>query len=235
MEKMERLGEISPKSLSRAAGVLYLIIIVTGMTSELVVRGTLLDVNDPSVTVRNIASSQYLFKLGFLADSVMLLCDVAIATLFFVLLKHVNQTLSLIAAAFRLTQAAILGMNLLNYYAVFLLIDGGHLTETISLSEKMIALFIKMHAYGYDLGLIFFGVSNLVLGYLVIKSEWFPSLFGYGLQAVGVAYLAGSYGRFMFSEPASLFETAYIIPFVVETAFCLWLIFKGVTARKDEV
>jgi hypothetical protein len=156
----------------------------------------------------------------------MLLSDVAIAILFYVLLKHVHQTLAIIAAAFRLTQAAILGVNLLNYYAAYLLAHGK--APAPDHAYALVSFFLDLHSYGYDLGLIFFGVSNLVLGYLVAKSKYFPAILGYGLQASAVVYLVGSYARFLSPDLMPIIEPMYLVPLVAELSFCLWLLVKGV-------
>lgn len=215
---------------ARTAGLLYLIIIVFGISSEVFIRGSLITPGDPAATTTNIMTSQSLFRAGFLADSIMLLCDVAIAILFYTLLKSINKTLAITAAAFRLIQAAILGMNLLNYYAVMLLLNGngsGELLETNQLHAQVM-LHLDMHSHGYDLGLLFFAVSNFVLGYLIVKSQRFPSILGYGLQAAATIYLVGSYTRFMLPDYVSFVEPFYIIPLVAELSLCLWLLIKGI-------
>jgi hypothetical protein len=153
--------------------------------------------------------------------------------LFYVLFRPVNKTLSLAAAAFRLTQASVLGINLLLYYAALLLLTGtgyGAAFEADQL-HALAMLLLDMHSHGYDLGLLFFGLSNLILGYLVIKSDSFPGILGYGLIAAAVVYLAGSFVRFLLPGYVSIFQPIYIIPLIAEFSFCLWLLVKGAKVR----
>lgn len=215
---------------ARIAGLLYLSIIVFGVFSEVVVRSRVIVWGDASATASNILASQGLFRMGFVADSMMLLADVAIAVIFYELLKPVSKTLSLAAAAFRLTQAAILGFNLLIYYAAILLLSDAVYTTIFDAAQlhSLAMLFLAMHSHGYDLGLLFFGVSNLILGYLVVKSRGFPVFLGYGLMGAAIVYLAGSYIRFAFPDYVSVFEPAYLVPLFAELSFCLWLLVKGV-------
>jgi hypothetical protein len=225
-----RTAETSPLIYARVAGFLYLIIIVFGIFSEVFIRSDLIVSGDATTTTTNILASEWLFRLGFVADSIMLLSDVAIAVLFYVLLKPVSKTLALTAAAFRLTQAAILGLNLLNYYtAILLLSDTGYATafEADQLNA-LVMLFLDMHRHGYDLGLLFFGLSSLILGYLVVKSDYFPGILGYGLIAAAVIYLTGSLTLFLFPDYVSLITPMYIVPLIAELSFCLWLLVKGV-------
>lgn len=80
--------EGSPLVYARTAGVLYLIIIVFGIFSEVFIRFSLIVEGDASATAMNILASEGLFRFGFVADSIMLLSDVAIAILFYVLLNQ---------------------------------------------------------------------------------------------------------------------------------------------------
>lgn len=227
---MTLLGdELPDQKWARTAGFLYLLIILCGITAEVVVRSALVIQGDPMASMENIQNSTGLYYLGFVLDVVMLLCDVAIAVLFYHLLKHVSKTLALMAAAFRLTQAAVLGVNLLNFYTPILLLS--YATFDVFNTEQvanLMSLFLQMHSYGYDLGLMFFAVSNLVLGYLLIRSAHFPSALGYLVQVAAIVYLVGSLVHFLWPSALALVQPAYVIPLVAELAFCLYLLIKGV-------
>ncbi len=228
-----RTIETPPLFYARIAGLLYLIIIVFGIFGEVVVRSSLIVAGDATTTANNILASEWLFRIGFAADSIMLLSDVAIAVIFYVLLKPVSKTLALIAAAFRLTQAAILGFNLLNYYAALLLLKGVGYANAFEPDQlnALAMLFLDMHSHGYDLGLLFFGLSSLILGYLVVKSDYFPAVLGYGLMAAAVVYLTGGFMLFLSPDYASIIEPIYIVPLIAELSFCLWLLMKGVKVK----
>jgi hypothetical protein len=225
-----RNAETSLSTYAKTAGLLYLIIIVCGIYSEVFVRSALIVPGDAAATVSNIMASEGLFKLAFVSDTIMLISDVAIAILFYLLLKPVSKILALTAAAFRLTQAAILGLNLLHYYTALLLLNGAGYTSTFNPDQldALAVLFLDIHSYGYDLGLIFFGFSNIILGYLVVKSDYLPGMLGYGLIAAAVVYLIGSFTRFLFPDHLSFVEPLYIVPLIAELAFGLWLLLKGV-------
>ena len=219
--------------IARIAGFLYLLIIVLGLSSEVLIRGNLIVPGNALVTIENILASNALFKAGFVADSIMLLSDVAIAILFYALLKSVNVTLALTATAFRLIQAAIISVSLLNYYAVQLLLQGDGISLDDTHLQSQVRLLLDMHSYGYDLGLIFFALSNFILGYLLIKSNLFPSILGVGLQMSAVVYLIGSYTRFLVPEYITYIQPIYIIPIFAELSLCLWLMIKGVKVQND--
>ncbi len=219
--------------VARAAGVLYLVIIASGLFSELFVRARLIVDGDASATATNILASMSLFRIGFAADAIMLLSDVAIAVLLFVLLRPVNSTLSLLAAAFRLIQVSILGVNLLFHHVAALVLtrDADVVMFDTEQVHALATLFLNMHGHGYDLGLMFFAVSNFILGYLIVKSRFSPALLGYGLIAAAMVYLAGSFIRFLAPIFMPVIEPAYAIPLVAELAFALWLLTSCDKAR----
>jgi hypothetical protein len=223
----------SSSAVARAAGVLYLIIIVSGLFSELFVRARLIVDGDVGATAAHILASMSLFRSGFAADTVMLLSDVAIAVLLYVLLRPVNGTLSLLAAAFRLTQASILGLNLLFYYSASVVLNStaqvGIFTD--EQLQSLATLLLNMHSHGYDLGLIFFAASNFILGYLIARSKCTTTVLGYGLVAAAFVYLTGSSIRFLAPHLLPVFEPVYAIAFVAEVAFALWLLTRRDTVR----
>jgi hypothetical protein len=219
----------SPLHYARVTGILYLAIIAAGLFGEFAVRSSLLVAGDASTTAENILAAESLFRTGFAADAIMLLCDVAVAVLLYLLLEPVSRTLALLAAAFRLTQTAILGMNLLNYHAALLLLTGAEYAAGLETGQRyaLMQLLLDMHGHGYDLGLLFFGLSNLVLGYLIIRADYIPGILGLGLAAAAVVYLAGGLARFLLPAYVSTLEPLYLIPLLAELSFGLWLVFRN--------
>ncbi|AMA10780.1 DUF4386 domain-containing protein [Picosynechococcus sp. PCC 73109] len=224
----------SPQIYARAVGVLYLIIIVLGLFSEIFVRSPLIAPGDAATTASNIMAAEPLFRVGFLADSIMCLSDVAVAVLLFVLLRPINKILALIALCFRVTQTAVIALSLLNYYAAILLLKGSNYTAAFDVAQlnSLSSLFLDLHSYGYDLGLILFGVHCLVLGYLIAKSLYMPRVLGYLVMAAGITYLIGSYTRFLFPDFVEAIAPIYLVTIISELSLCLWLLIKGVNPKQ---
>jgi hypothetical protein len=230
----DRARQTSPQVYARAAGVLYLVIIVFGIGAEVLVRGSLIVPGDAAATATNVAGSPGLFRLGFLGDSIAFVCDVALAVLLYVLLEPVGKTLALIAAAFRLTQTAVIALNLISYYSALLILDGAGYAAAFDPAQlnALAALALDKHAHGYDLGLIFFGASCVVLGALIVRSGYLPKWLGALVALAGIVYLAGSYALFLAPDLAAAIQPAYAIPLVSEVALCLWLLIRGVNVER---
>jgi len=221
---------------ARLAGALYLIIIVFGIFGEMFVRSGLIVPGDAPATAGRIAASDGLFRVGFLADSIMFLSDVALAVLLYVLLKPVNKVVALMAMGFRLTQTAVIAMNLLHYYAAILILDGSNYSKAFGTTESagLASLFLDLHAHGYDLGLLLFGLHCVLLGYLVFKSRYLPRMLGALVVAAGLVYLIGSYTRFLAPAYVEAVSPIYAVAIISEVSLCLWLLIKGVNLEQWE-
>lgn len=217
---------------ARVGGVLYIAIIVFGIWSDGFVRSALIVPGDPALTSKNILGSLELFRMSFVADTIMVLCDVALAVVLYVLLRSVNRPIALMAAAFRLTQAAVLGANLLNQSAVILVLTESGKTLEATTRDAIALLFAQGHAYGYDIGLLFFGINCMLTGFLVYRSVFLPRAIGVMVMASGPVYLVGSYLRFLAPGVAGYFQVAYLLPVIAELAFGLWLLIRGVDSEK---
>jgi len=215
------------RSVARLAGLFYVVIIVCGMASELAVRVPNIVPGDPAATAANLVEKAGLFRLSVAADIVMALSDVALAVLLFWLLRPAGGILALAAMAFRLVQAAIIGAGLLFQQAALLAANSAPGFDPAG-RKALALLFLDLHAHGYDLGLVFFGVACLCLGRLIVLSGYLPRWLGYLVAAAGLVYLAGSFTRFLAPEFLGAVQFAYAIPLVAETAFALWLLLRGV-------
>ena len=225
------------RKTARVAGFLYLTIIIAGIFAEFFVRSSLIVPGDATATATNILASESLFRLGIASDLIMIMCDIALALLFYVLLKPVSNSLSLLAAFFRLAQAAILGLNLLNLFFVLQLLHGANYLTVFSADQlhALVLLFLNGHSIGYSIGLVLFGLSLFVLGYLVFKSGYFPRILGVLLIVAASGYVIDSFAGFLlptYEQYETIFALVVFLPaFIGELSMCLWLLFKGVQVQ----
>jgi len=223
------------KQKAHIAGLLYLAIILCGIFSEAFVRSLLIVDNNASATAANIMQSEFLFRLGMASDLIMVVSDVGVALLFYMLLREVNKDLALLAAFFRLAQASLIGMNLLNYFIPILLLnDYVYLTP---FSEEQIhslmMLFLQAYTYGYLVSGIFFGFSCLILSHLLYYSPYFPKVLAWLVGAASVTYLVNSFSYFLWPGLAHFTDVmVFVIAVLAEFSLCLWLLIKGIRQPK---
>ena len=215
--------------VARLTGLGWLIIFSSGIFAQFFVRNSLIVRGDAAMTASNIMSSQSFFRLGILADITMLIADVAVALALYMLLKPVHHALALLAAFFRLVQAAVLGANLSNLFSALHSLNSDTVTAFTAEQRHTLALNALMtQATGYDLGLFFFAFALFTLGYLFYKSAYVPKLLGVLLVVSGLVYLLGSSAVVIAPAYISTVAFLYVVPVVAELALALWLLFKGV-------
>lgn len=220
-----------PRRLARLAGVLYVVIIACGLFSELVVRSTLIVRGDAAATAANILEADALFRSGVVSDLVMVLADVGIAIALYVLLAPVGRALSATAAAFRLTQAAVLTLNLLHQYAALLVLRHGGALSTFDTDqlEALALLLLELHRYGYLLALVLFAGNLLVTGRLLYRSGFLPRTLGVLSVLAAAGYMADTLMFLLLAGYDGAASELVLAPaFVFEIGFAAWLLVKGV-------
>lgn len=224
LTELTRLPNRETRQIALVAGLLYLLIIGLGITSEAAIRLPLIVAGDAAATAANIAAHETLFRLSLAGDALMALADVALAILLFVLLSPAGLLLAALATAFRLMQTAVIAANLLNQQGALLLLTGGIDPAT---AQPLSLHALALHAQGYDLGLIFFGVNALLIAVLLIRSGDFPGWIGALMAGAGAIYLVGSFLRLLAPDWAAAFAPAYLVPVIAETTLALWLLRSG--------
>jgi hypothetical protein len=206
---------------ARLAGLLYLIIIITGLGAELGLRAPLIDFGDADATAAAILAAPGQFQLAIAADLVMALSDAGLAILLYLIFRAVAPGLALSAMVFRLIQTVIIAASLMALLASWLLLTS---RDQLADAPALALMFLDLHSHGYDLGLVFFGVNSLIMAFLIWHSGLFAKAFGAGLAIAGVVYLLGSGLRLFQPEWSTGFAPVYILTILAETAFCLRLI-----------
>jgi len=176
-----------------------------------------------------------LYRLSGAADLISLACDTAVALLFYDLLKPVSRSLSLLAAFFRLTWVAPMALNSLNYFAPLVLLGGTHYLTVFKPDQLQAMAYtaLKLHALGYNICLVSFGFTCLLIGYLICRSVFLPRILGVLMAIAGLCYLTNSFANFLspaFARP--LFPWILLPAFPGEFALMLWLIVKGVNVQR---
>tara|TARA_R110002094_G_scaffold78388_2_gene84721 strand:+ start:1058 stop:1762 length:705 start_codon:yes stop_codon:yes gene_type:complete len=221
-----------PKTWSRArtAGLLYLAIIACGMFAEAAVRSQLVVTDDPEATAHNVVGCSGLFRSALLADLVMMLCDVAVTVLLYQLLRPLSRTLSLLAAAFHMTQTAVIALNLLNMFLALHILGGTSYTDALRIEQQhaIAMLLLHAHKYGYVIGLAFFGVGTLIIAYLACKARPIPRTIGVLLGLAGTGYLADCITFLALPGYDGSASPILLAPaLLAELAFAIWLLAKG--------
>lgn len=82
-------------------------------------------------------------------------------------------------------------------------------------------MFLKLHAHAYDIGLVLFGVYNVMIGYLIFRSTFLPRILGVLLAISGVGYLINSFASFLSPAFAAKLSPWILIPGSAELLLAL--------------
>ncbi|HEY3131701.1 MAG TPA: DUF4386 domain-containing protein [Acidobacteriota bacterium] len=231
----EPIARASPRFKARVAGVLYLIAGSGGGFAEVFVRGRVFVRGDAAATAANILAHESLYRLGGAADLIALACDTALALIFYELLKPVNRSLSLLAAFFRLMHVAILATITLNHFAPLVFLGGSHDLSAFSAAQLQAQTLVslRLHALGYNICLVFFGFTCLLLGYLIFRSTFLPRFLGVLMAIAGVGYLINSFVHFLAPAFGAYVFRYLLVPCGIgEFVLIVWLLVFGVNAER---
>jgi hypothetical protein len=222
---------VSPRTLARVGGALYVFIIVAGVFGELFVRDALIVSGNAGATAANIAAHEGLWRLGIAGDLAMHIADLPLLLIVYLLVRPVSASLALLVVLFDAVQTAVLVATKLQLMLPLFLGSGASYLGAFDPAEldALAYLALRMDSHGFGFGLIDFGCGCLVLGYLIRRSGYFPKLIGIGMQIAGACYLANSFALILAPKLASAMVPAILLPpFLAETSFALWLLFRGV-------
>jgi len=217
-------GDITQQQAAIIAGIGLLFMFISG----LLISGPQVTLNLDELT--DLSSS---LRKNMIGDVLMLVFDVVAALGLYVFLKPVNKSLSLMSAWFRLMHVAIYGSVLVNLLLIVYLYEMP--SELSVMSTEAIKthsmLFLNVYENGLMTGLVFFGLHFLILGYLIVKSEYIPRILGILLLISAVGYLINSFAAFLLPNYAdykiTMQQIIFLTAMVAELSLCLWLLIKG--------
>jgi hypothetical protein len=226
----------SNNKLARAAGLLYLITIITGGFAEAYVREGLTVSGDALTTAHNILASEQMYRFGFMADLVCLISGTILSLIFYILFKPVNRNLSRLALIFSIVAGAVMAVNLINQIAPLLLLHNTSYLKafTIEQLQTLSLFFLNLQEQGYGISLLLFAFYFPIIGYLVYKSNFLPRILGVIYALAGLGYLMNSLRMFLWPHLlAYLFPYVLLPAFIGEVSMSLWLIVKGIKVQQS--
>ncbi len=225
----------SPQRYARAAGALYLVIIILGIFGEAFVRSRIIVAGDIMATAANLRSMESLWRLGIAAEFVSLSCVIAPAMAYFVLLRPVSKELIILATFFRMSATIVEAVAALNLDIALFPIDNAGMLKGFTPEQLagLANLAIRSHSHGFSLALMFTGFCFLIHGYLIFKSGFLPKALGVMIQLGGGGYLTNSFTLILAPALVGQVFPIIIVPvFIAETSLSLWLLAKGVNVEK---
>jgi hypothetical protein len=234
-----QIQKISPRSLARIAGALYVIVIFAGMWAEMFVRGGVMVHDNAAATATNILAHEQMFRLGFITDLIGGACYIAIVLILYFVLRPGGHLLALLATFFGMVGNAVFAMNLLNHLAAIIILKNAHALAAFTPAQlqALSFWFLKLHGEGYVMAMFFFGLFMATTGVVIARSAILPRLLGVLLIVGGLLDAGGSILVFLGPSVTALLPFDPIsLGGLSEIALALWLVSFGAnTDRWNEL
>lgn len=223
----------SNKKTARIAGLLFLMMVVFGLTAEVFFRQKVFSSSDITVTANAILSNIFLYRVGVLSDMLMSLFYLFTALALYKLFSTVNKNLAATMVTLATAGSILLLFNILNEIAPLYILSGNDYLSTFSTGQQqsLAMFFYSLYQHGYMIGQIFFALWVLPLGLLIYKSGFMPKVLGilfvietiFGLITVMVHFLI----------PNATLETILMLPMMIaEFSFMFYLLIRGMNESK---
>ena len=214
----------SPKLLARSAGVLYLLMFL-GAWAHLGVRAGVHVPGDAAATAQNLTADPTLFRLALAADIAMATAWVFVGIALYLLFRQVDRH----ATALLVFVAVGAGMILTNlvFHQAALLVATDHAFAVIA-SDELVLLLLELHAHGYALAGIFFGLWLLPVGYLGYRSGLLPKMLSVLVVIAGGAWIVETLVGFAVPDLPGVLNAILEAPRLAEFGLIAYLLVKGV-------
>lgn len=225
------------KNTARAAGFIYLIVVITGMFSLAYIPQRLIDWNNSRATFNNITNSPSLFRLGIYSS---ILCYVAFTFLplfLYKLLRTVNESHARAMVILALLSVPLSFTNLQHKYAALTLTGNETFLQNISVEDLQSKLMYSLYQYndGTLLATVFWGLWLFPFGLLVYRSGFIPKFLGVLLMLGCVGYVVNFTGNTLLENYSEIRIGKYMsmLPALAEIGTCFWLLFFGLQIKRD--
>ena len=214
---------------ARRAGFIYLAFVITCIFAG-VVRSNLILYGDAAKTADHLSHSEWLLRIGSVADLVSAVLFLLAAWALYVILKLVHKNLALLFLLLNAAGVAVQCLSLLFLFSPMLINGGVDFQKAFQPDQlnTLNLLFLNLHKSGFTIAQIFYGTWLFPLGYLVYKSGFLPKWLGILLMADCVGCLIWFFQFFLLPGWDIITYPGLAIGFIAEFSLSLWLILMGV-------
>lgn len=218
------------RRLARLAGLLYLVVLVTGAPPELLVRVPIAAEDGATAVAAAIRDGADLFRLAAFSDLLNMVAFLGVALVLYGLLRRVNAGAARAMLVFNAVSVAVMALNTVNHMAAWWFATNDELAASVGAdtTDALAATFLELHGIGFSIAEVFFGLWLFPLGWMLWRTRAVPRPIA-GLLMVGtVGYLANVTATFLSPDLATSLTPVFTTPpAVAETALLVWLLIKG--------
>ena len=219
----------STKRTARVAGLLYLVMAISGFFSTMYIPSTFIVHGDATATANKIIASEWLFRIGIVSELFSATIFVFLALVLYELLQGVSKKQASLMVTLVVIAVAVAFLNELNELAALVLSRGADFLSVFEKQQRdaLAMLFLTLHNYGFFIGMIFWGLWLFPFGVLVFRSGFLPRFLGVWLILGCFGYLASSFTLLLLPRYGPMVSEIAMVPEAGELAMILWLLIRG--------
>ena len=221
----------SKKKDARIAGILYLLIAITGGFGIMYTQSSIIVPNDATATANNLINDGFIFKLSILSNLISQALTIFLVFTLSRIFKDVSQKLTKYMVTFVLVAIPISFLNVLNLVAAQMFVSGVDFLQVFDNNQlnAFALVFLNLYEAGISIVSVFWGLWLFPFGMLIIKSKFIPKIIGIFLVIGCFAYLIDSCVAILLPEYKASISGVIMLPLAIgEFSTILWLLIKGV-------
>src|SRR5690242_15291776 len=186
----ERAVDTRPRPRARLTGVIYLLYFLVAIGGQFFLSGLVVSGN-AAATATNIQGHEPSFQAGVVAGLIAIALYIAVTARLYALFTPVSRNLSLLAAFFSLMGCAIQAVGSLFQVSALVVLGDGQPSSAFTLDQRqsLALVFLQVDTQALSIGLVFFGLYCLLIGYLIIRSIFLPRILGALMALAGLGWL----------------------------------------------
>ena len=226
----------SKKKQARIAGLLYLMLIPTGIFSLIYVPSTLIVFGDAAATMQNIEASELLYRSGIYVGLLSSLIYLLVALALYRLLKEVSEKQAVLMVAFVVIAVAASFANSFNQLAVLIILSKPDFLSAFEPAqlEGVAYLFVRLQGHGIQIIQIFWGLWLIPMGILVYRSGFIPKIIGVSVWLAAFAYLMSNFMFVLLPQYQAALSPIMTGLEMLELPIIFWLLIVGVRIPPGE-
>lgn len=219
----------------RFAGLLYLVVVVTGLFCLAYVPGQLAGA-DAQAVLDNMVARQGLVRQGAAAFIVEQVAFLLLALVLYRSFRDVNRGAATLMVAFVAVGVSLALAALSHRLQALSLLTDGDSAQWLSPDQRQPLAYAAMKAYsgGMQLARVFWGLWLLPLGWMALRSRRLPWLLGALLVLGGLGYVLDVFAPLLVPGYSAswLPEYATLPAAFGEIGTCLWLLLFGLRTTR---
>jgi len=229
----------SNKKTARIAGLLYFLVVLTGIFGIMYVPSKLLVMKNAAATFNNIVNGEQLFRLSIASTLMSYIIMLIIPFVLYKLLMSVNKNMAVLMVTLGMVSAILSFIPVSYKMDIITLVSDADYLNIYSREQLQSKVMLSLASYynGTRIAMLFWGLWLFPFGYLVFKSGILPKFLGVFLMLGCLGYLIHVFGRLIFLSYSELAISSFVtLPATIgELGICLWLLIMGAKEKSITV